>query len=274
MNGGTANQNAMYLDGSPIQVTYGSLTALIPTQDAVAEFRVQTNGNDAEYGRYSGGVVNLTTRSGTNQFHGTVYEFLRNKVLNANTWFGNATATPRSAFTQNQYGVSLGGPIIKEKLFFFFNYEGFALREGQIFVEPVPTPAELSGNFSNYVDGNGNVIPIYDPLTSSCGQTGNPCGPNQQPTRQQFPGNIIPPNRIDPVATYFAANNRIFPNPNVTNLPYPFNFATDASVGGNNDQINFRTDWNASENNRVFGRCTSRYRSDMDPTVIHRIPTG
>ncbi len=256
MNGGTANQNAMYLDGSPIQVTYGSLTALIPTQDAVAEFRVQTNGNDAEYGRYSGGVVNLTTRSGTNQFHGTVYEFLRNKVLNANTWFGNATATPRSAFTQNQYGVSVGGPIIKEKLFFFVNYEGFALREGQIFVEPVPTPAELGGDFSNYVDGNGNVIPIYDPLTTSCGQIGNPCGPNQQPTRQQFPNNKIPTNRMDPVAQYFAANNRIFPNPNVTNLPYPFNFATDASVGGNNDQLNFRTDWNATDKHRVFARYT------------------
>ena len=91
INGGTANQNAMYLDGSPIQVTYGNLTALIPSQDAIAEFRVQTNGNDSQYGRYSGGVINLTTKSGDNQFHGSLYEFLRNKVLNANTYFNNAT---------------------------------------------------------------------------------------------------------------------------------------------------------------------------------------
>lgn len=251
INGGTANQNAMYLDGSPIQVTYGSLTALIPTQDAIAEFRVQTNGNDAEYGRYSGGVINLTTRSGTNEFHGTAYEFLRNKVLNANNWFNNDTGTPRSAFTQNQYGVSLGGPLKKDKLFFFFNYEGFALRQGETFVEPVPTPAELSGDFSNYRDANGNLIPIYDPNTSSssCAQTNSTC-------RQQFQGNVIPSTRIDSVAKYFAANNRIFPTPNTTSLPYPFNFVTSASVGGNNDQVNFRSDWNVSQKQRVFARYT------------------
>jgi hypothetical protein len=251
INGGTANQNAMYLDGSPIQVTYGSLTALIPTQDAVAEFRVQTNGNDAEYGRYSGGVINLTTRSGTNEFHGTAYEFLRNKVLNANNWFNNDTGTPRAAFTQNQYGVSLGGPIKKDKLFFFFNYEGFALRQGETFVEPVPTQAELGGDFSNYKDANGNVIPIYDPNTSS-----NNCSTTNIACRQQFSGNMIPPGRIDAVAKYFAANGRIFPTPNTTSLPYPFNFVTSASVGGNNDQVNFRTDWNVSEKQRVFARFT------------------
>ena len=258
INGGTANQNAMYLDGSPIQVTYGSLTALIPSQDAVAEFRVQTNGNDAEYGRYSGGVINLTTKSGGNQFHGSGYEFLRNKVLNANNFFSNATGTPRSPFTQNQYGVSVGGPIKKDKLFFFFNYEEFALRQGQTFLETVPTPAELSGDFSNYRDASGNVIPIYDPLTSSCGQIGNPCGANQQPTRQQFPGNIIPPNRIDPVASYFSQNNRIFAAPNTAGTPNTdqFNFFTNASVGGNNDQLNFRTDWNVSDKQRVFARFT------------------
>jgi hypothetical protein len=256
INGGTANQNAMYLDGSPIQVTYGSLTALIPTQDAIAEFRVQTNGNDAEFGRYSGGVINLTTKSGNNEYHGTVYEFLRNKVLNANTFFNNLTNTPRPAFTQNQYGFSIGGPIKKDKLFFFTNYERFALRQGQTFVEVVPTPAELNGDFSNFRDAHGNVIPIYDPLTSSCGQVNNPCPAGQDPSRQQFPGNIVPQNRIDPVAKYFAASNRVFPAPNTTSLPYPFNFITNASVGGNNDQLNFRVDWNLSDKQRMFARYT------------------
>jgi len=256
INGGTANQNAMYLDGSPIQVTYGSLTALIPTQDAIAEFRVQTNGNDAQYGRYSGGVINLTTKSGTNDYHGTVYEFLRNKVLNANNFFNNATGTPRPAFTQNQYGFSVGGPVKKDQLFFFGNYERFALRQGQVFTDVVPTPAELGGDFSNYRDANGNVIPIYDPLTSSCGQLNQPCPAGQDPTRQQFPGNIIPQNRMDPVAQYFAANNRVFASPNTTSLPYPLNFITNISVGGNNDQVNFRTDWNVSEKQRMFARYT------------------
>ena len=203
INGGTANQNAMYYDGSPIQVTYGSLTALIPTQDPVAEFKVQTNSNDAEYGRYSGGVINLTSKSGGNQFHGSLYEFVRNKVLNANNYFSNATGTPRPPFTQNQYGVSVGGPIKKDKLFFFFNYEGFALRQGQTFLETVPTPAELNGDFSNYRDATGAVIPIYDPATTSCGQVNNPCAPNQTPTRTQFSGNMIPTGRFDAVANYF-----------------------------------------------------------------------
>jgi hypothetical protein len=256
INGGTANQNAMYLDGSPIQVTYGSLTALIPTQDAISEFRVQTNGNDAEYGRYSGGVINLTTKSGTNNLHGTVYEFLRNKVLNANNFFNNLTDTPRAPFTQNHYGAAVGGPILKDRLFFFAGFEGFALRQGQTFVTEVPTPQELSGNFSNFRDANGNVIPVYDPLTSSCGQVNNPCPPGQDPTRQQFPGNIIPQNRIDPVAQYFAADNRLFPNPNTSSLPYPFNFITNASSGGNNYQGNYRMDWNVSDKQRIFGRFT------------------
>jgi hypothetical protein len=256
INGGTANQNAMYLDGSPFQVTYGNLTALIPSQDAVAEFRVQTNGNDAQYGRYSGGVVNLTTKSGGNEFHGSLYEFLRNKVLNANTYFNNATGTPRPPFTQNQYGVSVGGPIKRDKLFFFFNYEAFALREGQTFATTVPTTAELNGDFSQYRDANGQVIPIYDPLTSSCGQVNNPCGPGQQTTRQQFQNNMVPTQRFDAVANYFRVNNRLFATPNTTSLPYPFNFITAASVGGNNDQVNFRSDWNLSDKQRLFGRFT------------------
>ncbi|MFZ0520837.1 MAG: TonB-dependent receptor [Candidatus Acidiferrales bacterium] len=259
INGGTANQNAMYLDGSPIQVSYGSLTALIPTQDAVAEFKVQTNSNDAEYGRYSGGVINLTTKSGGNDYHGSAYEFLRNKVLNANNYFSNATGTPRPPFTQNQYGVSFGGPIKKDKLFFFFNYEGFALRQGQTFLETVPTPAELNGDFSNYRDANGNVIPIYDPRTTSCGQIGNPCAPGQVPTRTQFPGNMIPSTRFDPVADYFRQDGRLFAAPNIpagNPITNQFNFLTNASVGGNNDQINFRGDWNISEKQRMFARYT------------------
>ena len=256
INGGTANQNAMYLDGSPIQVTYGSLTALIPSQDAIAEFRVQTNGSDAEYGRYSGGVINLTTRSGTNDYHGTVYEFLRNKVLNANTFFNNEAGVPRPAFTQNQYGFSLGGHFIKDKLFFFGNYERFALRQGQTFTSVVPTAQELGGDFSNYRDADGNVIPIYDPLTSSCGQLNNPCAPGQNPVRQQFPNNQIPTDRIDNVAKYFSADNRLFANPNTSFPGSPVNYITNMSTGGNNDQLNYRMDWNVSDKQRVFGRYT------------------
>jgi hypothetical protein len=130
IDGGIAGQNATFLDGAPLNVAQGSLIALIPTQDAMQEFKVQTNSLGPEYGRFAGGVINLTSKSGTNDFHIGAYEFLRNKVLNANPFFSNRSGTPRPAFTQNQYGANIGGPVIKDKTFFFFAWEGFRLRQG------------------------------------------------------------------------------------------------------------------------------------------------
>jgi hypothetical protein len=94
-------------------------------QDAVSEFRVQTSNNTAEYGRYTGGVINLTSKSGTNEFHGGLHEFLRNRVLNAGTFFGNQTGAGKPAFTQNQFGGTVGGPVQKDRMFFFLAHEGF-----------------------------------------------------------------------------------------------------------------------------------------------------
>src|SRR5262249_1488782 len=139
IGGGTANQSASFFDGAPMTISYGNLMGLVPSQDAVAEFRVQTNKNSAEYGRYTGGVVNLTSKSGTNAVHGSAYEFLRNKVLNANDFFANKTGAGKGAFTQNQFGASIGGPIQKDKTFFFFSYEGFRQRYPRLFLVTVPT---------------------------------------------------------------------------------------------------------------------------------------
>ena len=145
IGGGMANQGASYLDGGPLNVNYANLTALVPTQDAISEFRVQTNNLSAEFGRFSGGVINLSTKSGSNAFHGSVYEYLRNKSLNANNFFNNRAGIPRPAFTQNQYGANLGGPIIKDKSFFFFGWEGFGLRQGLPYTWTVPTLAMRAG---------------------------------------------------------------------------------------------------------------------------------
>jgi hypothetical protein len=102
IGGGQSNQSAAYIDGASVNVSYVNLTSLVPTQDAIQEFRVQTNNLGPEFGRMAGGAINLTTRSGSNEFHGSLYEFLRNKVLNANTFFNNRAGVARPAFTQNQ----------------------------------------------------------------------------------------------------------------------------------------------------------------------------
>ena len=256
IGGGMANQSMVWLDGSPVNASYANLTALIPTQDSLQEFKVQTNNLSPEYGRFAGGVVNFTTKSGTNELHGSAWEFLRNKDLNANSFFSNAAGVGRPAFTQNQYGFNVGGPIMipkvydgRNKTFFFVNYEGFRLRQGQSFTETVPTAAERSGNLSA-LGGN-----IYDPLTTcGSGAPGTPaCGPGQnQYDRQPFAGNIIPSNRINPTSLKFL---NLYPLPNTAgNANGVGNYVTNASVGGNNSETVVHIDQNVSDKQHVTAR--------------------
>jgi hypothetical protein len=114
-----AGQSASFVDGAPVNLAHGNVYTLVPSQDAMQEFRVQTNNLGAEFGRFSGGVINLTTKSGTNEFHGSAFEFLRNRVLNANTFFNNTSGIQRPPFHQNQFGANIGGPIVKDKTFLF-----------------------------------------------------------------------------------------------------------------------------------------------------------
>lgn len=117
IGGGMAGQNAIFLDGAPVHGAYLNVVTLIPTQDAIQEFKVQTNNPGPEWGRFAGGVINLTTRSGSNSFHGSAYEYLRNKVLDANDFFLNKQGLPVPPFTQNQFGANFGGRVIRDKLF-------------------------------------------------------------------------------------------------------------------------------------------------------------
>lgn len=259
IGGGQSNQSAAFIDGAPINAVYSNLTALVPTQDAIQEFRVQTNNLGPEFGHLAGGAINLVTKSGTSQFHGSAYEFLRNRSLNANTFFNNRAGVQRPAFTQNQYGANLGGPIIKDKTFFFFAWEGFRLRQGASYTYTVPTDAMRAGDFSNVRTASGALVPIYDALTT-CGRLGNaPCardaGGNEIITRQQFAGNRIPANRIDPAARVLT---NLWGRANTAGLPFTNanNYTANASVGGNNDQYNAKVDHTFSEKNRLFTRYT------------------
>src|SRR5262249_5075130 len=146
----------------PINVSYVNGTALVPTQEAVQEFRVATNDVSPEFGRFAGGIVNMSTRSGTNQLHGSAYEFFRNTRLNANNFFNNRAGTKRPAFNQNQFGLTAGGPIVRDKTFFFISYEGFVLRQGTTNLTTVPTAAMRAGDFSA-----ARIPAVFDPLTTA-----------------------------------------------------------------------------------------------------------
>lgn len=257
IGGGMANQSAMILDGMSMVIASGHQLALVPNQDSLQEFKVQTNNLSPEFGRFAGGLINFTTKSGTNSLHGGAWEFLRNKVLNANDYFDNEAGVGRPAFTQNQFGFNLGGPAYipkvydgRNKSFFFVDWEGFRLREGQPFTETVPTVAERSGNFSQLVDSNGNLIPIYDP-TSNRPDPNNP----SQYIRTPYAGNVIPASLLNPAALKMQ-NLYPLPNNSSTGITDVNNYVTNASVGGNNQQSVVRWDQNISDKQHLFARYT------------------
>jgi outer membrane receptor protein involved in Fe transport len=233
IGGGFGNQSSFYIDGVASNAPAGNLNSLIPAQDVVQEFRVVTNNVAAEYGSYAGGIVNLTTKSGTNAFHGTAYEYLRNKVLNANDYFSNKNGLARPPLIQNQFGGTLGGPILKNKTFFFFGIEHESLRTGTLVTTTVPTAAELAGDFTA-----AGLPPIYDATTG-----------------QQFQCNgvlnVICPNRLD--ASALALFAKSYPAAKQQNL-LQNNYITQMATGGINTQYNARVDHRLSEKNNLFAR--------------------
>jgi hypothetical protein len=180
MNGARAEESSWLLDGGANNTPLRNYGQDVPNPDAIQEFRVISNNYSAEYGRSVGGIVNVVTRSGTNSLHGSAFEFLRNRSLNAQNFF----EPDKTPLRQNQFGGTLGGPIIKDQTFFFTSYQGFR-RHTTVFnnAAVVPTTLERGGNFSQSVDRNGNPLAIRDPLTG-----------------QPFPGAIIPNARLNPVA--------------------------------------------------------------------------
>ena len=254
VGGGMPGQSQILIDGTPTNGAYLNVVTVIPTQDAIEEFKVQTNNLGPEYGRFAGGVINLNTKGGTNTYHGSLYEFLRNKVLNANDFFANKGGTARPPFTQNQFGGNAGGPLIKDKLFFFGGYEGFRQRKGNILTTWVPTAAERSGDFSQIGSTNTtSVLPIYDPTTSTN------CTASNAVCRTQFSfngkANVIDPARLDPTAVALLS---YFPMPNQTNNSSG-NFVESYSTGGDTDQYNGRIDYTLSQKQRIYGRYTHNH---------------
>jgi outer membrane receptor protein involved in Fe transport len=242
IGGGFGNQSSFYVDGVPSNAPAGNINALIPSQDAVQEFRVVTNNVAAEYGNYAGGIVNLTTKSGTNAFHGSAYEYLRNKVLNANDYFSIRNGFDRPHLAQNQFGGTIGGPVIKDRTFFFFAFEREALKTATLVTNTVPTAAERSGDFSA-----AGLPTIYDPEA-----------PGTQFQCNGVP-NVICPDRLDSSAQALFATS--YPSPNRPGLQN--NFVTQMSTGGINQQFNARVDHRLSSKDNLFARY-AYWKADSD----------
>jgi len=249
INGGRTAQAEYFVDGVPVTTGYlHDIPPSIPSMEAVGEFKVLTNGLSAEYGRLSGGAVTLVTRSGTNDFHGSVYEFFRNNKLNANDWSSNYFGQPKGVFHDNVFGFALGGPVWipkvyrgRDKTFFFLNFEGTRHSEGSNAVATgVPTALERQGDFSQSLIDQGNPVQLFDPLTGKL-------TPDGRVVRDPFPGNQIPQGRFNAVSKIYLG---FYPQPN--RAPQP---------GSSHDQNFIGSTTNTNDNNRWTGRLDENWNS-------------
>jgi hypothetical protein len=221
LGGGQAASYGTNLDGVSVNTTRALQQSWVavnaPSLEAITEFTVDTNGFKAEYGHAGGGVMNFVSKSGTNDFHGTAYEFLRNNAMDANNFFNNSKGIDRPIYKQSDFGFSVGGPVWipkvyrgRNKTFFFTTYEAFRNRNGATGASAtIPTPEMYTGDFTNWVDANGIQIPIFDPTTQTTDANG-------KVSRTQFLGNKVPQSKFDPITqkalAAYTANGLLKPN--------------------------------------------------------------
>ncbi len=239
INGGRPRTNEYLFDGiSALQPEPGQV-AYYPVIDAIQDFRVEVNSPPAEFGRFNGGLVNLTTRSGTNEMHGSVFEFLRNEALNAQTLFAPAGGR-KPEFRRNQFGFVAGGPVEKERSFFFVDYQGTRQSIGRVLISTVPTALQRAGNFTEPV--GGEAPRIYDPASTRAGTS-------DQAVRDPFPDNIMPSSRIDYVAALLLQR---YPLPNLPGTAN--NYQRVGNETQHQDQFDVRVDRRFSDRDQVFAR--------------------
>jgi hypothetical protein len=249
-NGQRPRDNNYLLDGIDNNESWLQTVVIFPSVDALDEFKLQTSTYSAEFGRSLGGVVNLQLRSGANEFHGSAFEFYRNDKFDANNWFNNRAGRPKPDFKQHQFGATLGGPIVKDKTFFFADYQGFRVNQGLTHLSTVPSDLMRQGNFSEI------NRTIYDPLT------GRP-----------FPGNIIPQSRWDPVSRNIL--EQLYPTANTagsrgaTGQPIN-NYLINPNLERQDNQFDVKIDHNLSQNNRFFIRYSyQKTHRLLPPTLEH-----
>ncbi len=235
-NGNREGSNNFLVDGVDNNERLTLSIVLRPSVEAVREFKIQTSLFAADQGRNAGTTINVITRSGSNEWHGSVYEFLRNDKLDARNYFAGS-ASRKPAFRQNQFGGSLGGPVLRNRLFFFANYEGYRKRLERTFVNTVPLMEVRQGDFTRVRD-------IFDPW-STRPQPGTASGYARDP----FPGRKIPMSRFDSVTSRLI---QAYPAPQIDRLSA--NHVSTPKERQRWDQGDLRIDWNATERDLVFGR--------------------
>jgi hypothetical protein len=238
INGGRPRVNEYLFDGISVLQPEPGEVPFTPVIEAIQEFRVETNSPPAEFGMFNGGVVNLTTRSGTNEFHGALFEFLRNEALNARNLFAGAK---NPLFRRNQFGFAAGGPLRRERTFFFADYQGTRQEIGRIQVSTVPTLLQRQGIFTEKT--GGQTPRIYDPATTA--RSGEIL------TRQEFPGGIIPQDRFDPVASKLLQRYPLPTAPGTAN-----NYRRLGNETQDQDQGDLRLDHRFTAHDQAFARGT------------------
>jgi hypothetical protein len=247
-NGQRPRDNNYMLDGVDNNETWLQTVVIFPSVDALDEFKLQTSTYSAEFGRSLGGVVNLQIKSGTNVRHGSVFEFLRNDAFDANNFFNNRAGRPKPDFSQHQFGGTSGGPIAKDRTFYFFDYQGYRVTQGQTFLSTVPSAKMRVGDFSEV-----NRI-IYDPLIG-----------------QPFPGNVIPQSRWDPAATNIL--NQLIPEPNTAGARSATgqtinNYLINPNMERQDNQFDVKIDHSFASGNRAFGRYSFQKTHRLQPASL------
>ncbi len=259
INGIREQSNNFLLDGMDNNQVSDNLLGYTPAPDAIQEFNLITQNASAEFGNFQGGIVSTSLKSGTNQFHGDVWEFFRNDILNANSWQNNLTGLPKNKLRWNMFGGTVGGPIKRNKLFFFFDYQA------QRFDHPasssfftVFTAKERTGDFSELLLQRG--VQLYNPCAAGTGINGTPC--SAAATRTPFTNNQIPIGMIDPVAQALF-KSALYPAPINGQL---INNAVNTSANNfNSNQYDVKVDYNISEKDRLFARFSHAFQKN--PTI-------
>lgn len=273
INGARTGQSLFLLNGAPISNNGGSWQ-LAPNVEAVQEFKVMTNTYDAQYGRFGGGVVNTTVKSGSNEWHGDVFDYFRNRVFDANYWQNNNVGKPLQAHNQHQFGGVVGGPIRKEHDFIFGSFEGWREIIGFPALTSVPpmvlrTIDPVKGG----IDFGALGYKIYDPLsTHPCGAASEPCSTSPY-WRTQFPNNVLPANRINPIGlkilSYYPAPNAS--DPTLLNS----NYVSNGNVGRYKyNQPMVRWDHIFSDKNKFYALMTFQHGQEYRDSTGFGPPAG